>query len=136
MIINNDPYGFKTPLSSLSGEIQQKNQPNINQDISKIEINRDQVEININNYPSQYDVGYRNPKDFITEYSQKSLQTGLGAIGQKAQIGDILMEFQENDITDVVKLEQEIKQKEVGLSYRRSPEFEVNPGGLHIDFRY
>ena len=123
----------RSPQSLLSEELQERNKADVDSEIGKIKIKKDTVEIKIDNYPSQYDIGYRKTLDFIKERAQKSLANGLEKIGEIARSGDKLMDFKNYDVAQVVKEEEREEEPEIGLTHRRMPEITVKPPQIEID---
>ena len=123
----------RSPQSLLAEKLQERNKADVDSQKDKLKIRKDTVEIKVDNYPSQYDIGYRKTLDFIKERAQKSLANGYKKIGEIAQSGDKLMDFKNYDIAQVVKEEDREEELDIGLTHRRMPEITVKSPQLEID---
>ncbi len=128
-------YNLNIPdLKLLSNKLQHRNQIDINQEIGNFKIEKDRIDIEIDNQPRNYDLGYRKLNEQISDFRNDSREHILQVIGHYARTGDRLMDFHYNKITEIATEESSEEIPEVKLNYIRSPEIQVRPGKLEIDF--
>ncbi|MFW6386517.1 MAG: DUF6470 family protein [Bacillota bacterium] len=98
-----------------------------------LEINVEDAELKVDNYPALYDLGYRNIEDAGRDIAEKGRETWLESVGQYARNGDRLMKFQENDVADIAAEEAKAKEKELNIKHKRGPEVNFTEHGLEIE---
>ena len=134
MKINSSALYKGPPLHELSQMKEQRSQVNIEQTKPEINIQKDQVAVNIDRTPFEYDLGYRRDVAKTKETAQESLAHAKEVIAQYAQEGKMLMDFMNFDIADLARQNTGFfEEVEVNLVYVREPEISVELGGLNID---
>ena len=123
----------KKPETTIS---KRKSNLKIQQKAGDLEINFDKSEINVDNYPARYDLGYKNYKDFSSENAQKGKQAVLSKIVKYARQGDQLMKIENGGDPIVSQAKQNGKptKKEVTLGWKRGPDFNVKKPNLKIEY--
>src|SRR6056297_2496443 len=119
-------------------EIKQKQADlHIKQPRGKLMMKHRDVKVKINNYPSRYDLGYKNNFDFIRENAKLTKKTVMTEIAKKARQGDELMKIENkgNALQKVIKEDFTPDEKEIGLKWIRGPKFKVVSPDLKINFK-
>lgn len=101
-----------------------------------LEIESRNVEVLIDNYPTRYDLGFRNMRDLAREWAARGRQAALKAIGQYAEDGDRLRQFHiPGNTIELIAVERAKNEpREIGLKPVRGPEFTVIPPELSIRY--
>src|SRR6056297_965814 len=84
--IKNSKIKVKKQMDSI--EINSKN--------GDIKIDKKYAKVKVNNYPSYYDLGYKNPDDFTFEIADRGKNSAGRAIIHYANNGDKLADFKNN----------------------------------------
>ncbi|MFW5985574.1 MAG: DUF6470 family protein [Halanaerobiaceae bacterium] len=129
-----EPTGVnvESPIRKISEQIKEKSQIEIDSSIDKIEITKKDAELEIDNYPSRFDLGYKNFRDRGQEFTQESQQKALKGIQKYARQGDQLMDFQNFNVADLAKAEMETELPEITLKYVRMPEISATGASLDV----
>lgn len=99
-------------------------------------IRADNVEINVDNYPSNYDLGYKNTMDLGREIAGKGREVYLQYVKRSSNNGDRLMRIEGNtSISDIAVEENFSEEKELNLKWKRGPEIDVKKAKLEIDYK-
>jgi len=115
---------------------QGKSNLQIIQEMGKLKLKSDIVEIKVNNYPAEYDLGYRNPGDAGKEFAQKGKEAYRQYLSKTSRDGDRLMRIEENTtITDLAVETTYSAPGELSLKWKRGPEIDVTKNNLEIDYQ-
>ncbi|NLM96926.1 MAG: hypothetical protein GX175_04840 [Halanaerobiaceae bacterium] len=107
----------------------------IKREMGKLDIETDHVEINVDNYPSYYDLGYRKPADISKDIAGKGREVYLEYVKRTSINGDRLMRIEENTtISDIAVDETFSGEKEVNLAWIRGPEIDVIKAELSMEY--
>jgi len=101
-----------------------------------LEIESQNVQVLIDNYPTRYDLGFRNVIDLARDYAARGRQALLNAIGRYAEQGDRLRQFHVpgNTVARIAAENAKDEPREIGLKPVRGPEFTVIPPELSIRY--
>lgn len=99
-------------------------------------IKKKDSKVNIDNYPAEYDLGYRNYKDFMKDFSQKGKKTALSQIAKYANEGDQLMRIESGGDPIVFQAKENSKsiEKDIGIRWKRGPSISVSKDQLDINY--
>jgi hypothetical protein len=125
---------IKKPQQSLR---QEKSTLEIHQDVGKLKIKKDVVEVNVDNYPARYDLGYKNSSDMVKQSARQGKEAVIKAIGQYSQQGDQLMRIENKGkpLVQQAKQATQAGKKEIGLRWKRGPKINVKPHKLELDYK-
>ncbi len=104
----------------------------VSQEQARVQIEDRSVEISIDMTEMRQDMGIYNFRDRMQRRVQESFEVALEAIGRYGEIGDRLMDFQNNDIADIAFEEMLDEDLQVEIGYLSPPEFTVEDPELEV----
>lgn len=102
---------------------------------SQLEIDSRPVDVEIDMTEMKQDIGLYNFRDRMQVRVQESIEIAHEAIARYGQVGDRLMDFQNNDIADIAFEEMLDDDVTVELGYISPPDFSVQPAELQASLR-
>lgn len=123
--IEESPYQFEMS--------HQMDRVEVAQEQSRVQMEARNIDINIDMTEMRQDMGLYNFRDRMQMRVQESFETALEAIGRYGEIGDRLMDFQNNDIADIAFEEMLDDDVQVEIDYLSPPEFSVEGPELEVD---
>ena len=135
-----EQYPAKVALNFNRGDIsleQNKAEFSLEQPAAILNINISEPQLEIDNYPSRYDIGYKNYIDFTNEHTEKAQNKVLNYISRRAQQGDRLMDIHEegHSIVDLAVEESSTEKVEVSWEYKRLPNIVVEEGRVDTNYQ-
>ncbi len=124
---------IKNPSMQVS---QNKGEIALDKGLGEQSINKKDAKVNIDNYPAEYDLGYRNTEDFMKDFSQKGKETALSQIAKYANQGDQLMRIESggDPIVSQAKENSKRNEKDIGIRWKRGPSISVSKDQLDINY--
>ncbi|SDL67693.1 DUF6470 family protein [Halarsenatibacter silvermanii] len=105
----------------------------ITSDSPQVQLESQSININIDMTEMRQDMGIYNFSDRMQMRVQESFEVALEAIGRYGEIGDRLMDFQNNDIADIAFEEMLDDDVRVEVEYLSPPEFQVEGPELELN---
>lgn len=107
----------------------------ISTDSPQVEIDVRPVDIETDMTEMYQDIGLYNFRDRMQIRVQESMEVAHEAIARYGEVGDRLMDFQNNDISDIAFEEMLDDDVTVDIGYISPPEFSVQPAEVQISLR-
>jgi len=110
---------------------------NLKQPAGKLNINSNPVKVSIDQTRAREVLNSKDYKTYGKEIAKKGIQVSYKAIATYAQEGDRLAAIEKagNPIINQAKRHAFGKQKKIKLSWKPGPDYQVNPGGLNINYK-
>ncbi len=102
---------------------------------ANLKINQKKDKLEVDNYPAEYDLGYRNYKDFAKDVVAKGEQAALQATRNYAQNGDQYTQFKKFDVVDIVKQDLQKNKREINIKFKRGPKVSYKAGDVSIKYK-